>query len=148
MKKLIPALALQPRDSAETADDGLDALLECLTVDVLRQAIKRLSKVGAGVPVRHLGEHLDQGVPAKLQGFLGQVGCPGGLEQLQGSKDTLKEFRQPSALGHSCLMGEPEVWHAHGGQLHGNLLRDIHKVAGPKMRGLDKLVVGRGGSPQ
>ena len=64
-------LAFFPSNSVDAADDGLDALLERLTVDVLQQAVKRLGKVDAGVLVRHLGEHLDQGVPAKLSGFLG-----------------------------------------------------------------------------
>ena len=92
MGKLVPALALQPLDSADAADDGLDVLLERLEVCPLWQAVERLSKVDVGVLVRHLGEHLDQGVSTKLSGLLVQVGRPGGLKQLQGGKNMLEEL--------------------------------------------------------
>ena len=52
------------------ADDGFDTLLEHREVHTLRQALQRGVEVDAGVPVRHLGEDLGQGIPAKLLGLI------------------------------------------------------------------------------
>ena len=59
-------LALYPPNSIDAADDGLDTLLERREVHILRQALLRSVEVEVGVPVRHLGEDLGQGTPAKL----------------------------------------------------------------------------------
>ena len=84
-------LALHPLDFVNTADDGLDTLFECLEVRILRQALKRVGEVHAGVPERHLGEHLGQGTPAEPPGLVGQISCPVGAELIQGVEDALEE---------------------------------------------------------
>ena len=88
---LVPALALYPLDSVDAADDGLDMLLEHREVRILRQALQRGVEVEVGIPVRHLGEDLGHGTPAKPPGLIGQRGRPVGVELLQGPEDTLEE---------------------------------------------------------
>ena len=69
---LIPALALHPLNSADSADDGLDALPERREVSTLWQALQRNVEVEVGVLVRHLGENLGHGTLAKPPGLVGQ----------------------------------------------------------------------------
>ena len=45
---LIPALAFHPLDFVDTADDGLDVLLEHREVSTLRQALQRGVEVEVG----------------------------------------------------------------------------------------------------
>ena len=68
---LVPALALHFLDSVDTADDGLDMLLEHREVHLLWQALQRVGKVDGGVLERHLGEYLGQGAPAEPSGLVG-----------------------------------------------------------------------------
>ena len=68
---LIPALALYPPNSIDTADDGLDTLLERREVRILRQAHQCGVEVEVGVLLRHLGEDLGHDTPAKLPGLIG-----------------------------------------------------------------------------
>ena len=75
-------LALHPLDSIDAADDGLDTLFERREVGILRQALKRVGEVDAGVLERHLGEHLGQGAPTKPPGLVGQRGRSVGTELL------------------------------------------------------------------
>ena len=65
MRWLVPALALHPLDSIDTADDGLDTLFERWEVRTLRKALQCLGEADAGVPERHLGEHLGRSDPAE-----------------------------------------------------------------------------------
>ena len=88
---LVPALAFDPLDLVDAADDGLDTLLEFHEVCILWQALQRGVEVEVGVLVRHLGENLGHGTPAKPLGLIGQESRPGGAEMLQGSENTLEE---------------------------------------------------------
>ena len=84
-------MALYPLNSANAADDGLDALLEHREVCILRQAIQRGVKVKVGVSVCQLGEDLGHGTPAKYPGIAGQGARLVGVESFHGSKDALEE---------------------------------------------------------
>ena len=79
---LVPAQALHPLDSVDAADDGLDTLIEHREVHILRQALQRSFEVEVGVLVRHLGENLGHGTPAKPLGLIGQGGRPVGVKLL------------------------------------------------------------------
>ena len=89
MEWLVQALAFQRLDSVNVANDGLDTLFERLEVRILRQALKRVGEVDAGVLERHLGEHLGQGAPAKLPSLIGQISRSTGAELLQGLRSCI-----------------------------------------------------------
>ena len=91
MKWLIPALAFQPLDFVNPADDGLDKLFKRLEVRVFWQALEQVGEVGVGILVCHLGEHFEEDAPAKLPGLVGHMGCSVGVEQHQGIEDALTE---------------------------------------------------------
>ena len=60
MKRLVPALAFDSLDLVHLVDDGRDKLFECLAVCILRQAVKHIGEVDAGIPVHHFDEHLEK----------------------------------------------------------------------------------------
>ena len=108
-------LALHPLGSVDVVDDGLDTLFGRREVRVLRQALKRVGEVDAGVLERHLGEHLGQGAPAEPPSVIGQIGRSFGAELLQGVEDALEEQGQPGIGAHVRLLGVPNIRHAHDG---------------------------------
>ena len=71
---LVPALALQPLDFVDAAEDGLDTLIEGRDVGILWQALQHRSEVEVTMPVRYHDEHLGDDPLAKNPGFFGQGG--------------------------------------------------------------------------
>ena len=58
MGRLVPALALQPLDFVDAADDGLDTLIERRDIGILRQALQRSFEVEVRMLVHYFGKHL------------------------------------------------------------------------------------------
>ena len=107
-------LALHPLNSVDEADDGLDTLLERREVSTLRQALQRGVEVEVGVLVRHLGENLGHGTPAKPLGLIGQGGRPVGVELLEGPDEALIEDDHLGIGTRVALWGIPLIWHPNG----------------------------------
>src|SRR3990170_3264425 len=91
VERLVSALAFDSLDGIHLLKDGRDKLLERLEVRILWQVAEHVGEVDARIVVHHLDKYLAEDGPAKFARFIGQLGHPIGLEQLQGIDDALEE---------------------------------------------------------
>ena len=129
------------REPAAATRNGVDALPVRREVHVLRQALQRGVEVEVGIPVRHLGEDLGHGTPAKLPGLVGQRAHSVRAKLLQGSKNALEEQGQLGVGAHVALRGVTHVWHPHCSQLRGDPAGDAFEAADPAVFALHKILV-------
>jgi hypothetical protein len=69
-------------------------------------------EVDARIIMHHLDEYLAEDGPAKLAGFISQLGRPVGLKLLQSINDAFEEYGQPGASGYPFFNGILEVLQA------------------------------------